>query len=194
MAKVSLTLEEQRYLGDVARLAIMRELTEGTANDVPPPPKEATTLQESLGVFVTLTHNGLLRGCIGNMVGQGPLYLTVTRMACAAAFDDSRFPPLTKEEWLKTKLEISVLDPLTRCPDPEQITVGTHGLLLVRGGRSGVFLPQVPVEQHWDRLTYLRQLCGKAGLSSDSWKAPDAELYWFEAFVFSPDQDTPDRA
>lgn len=189
MSTPALSPEEQRYLGNVARLAIMRELTGGKPGDIPPPPEESTLLWEPLGAFVTLTHNGLLRGCIGNMIGQGPLYLTVSRMACAAAFEDPRFPPLRKEEWSEIKLEISVLGQLTTCPDPERIEIGKHGVLLLKGDQSSVFLPQVPVEQHWDRQTYLHQLCLKAGLPPESWKAPDAELFWYEAFVFAPAEE-----
>lgn len=185
MSTPELSPEEQRYLGNIARLAIMRELTDGKPGDMPQPSEEATLLWEPLGAFVTLTHNGLLRGCIGNMIGQDPLYLTVSRMACAAAFDDPRFPPLRKEEWAEIELEISVLGQVTLCPDPERIEIGKHGVLLARNGHSGVFLPQVPVEQHWDRQTYLQQLCLKAGLPPESWKASDAELYWYEAFVFA---------
>lgn len=187
-APVTLTPEEQRTLGDIARHAIMRGLEQKNPVEGLSEP-DSLTLNQPLGAFVTLNRRGRLRGCIGNMIGQGPLYVTVARMAYAAAFEDYRFPSLEQAEWPEIELDISVLGPMTRCPNPEKIEIGRHGLLLVRGNQSGVFLPQVPVEQHWDRLTYLQHLCGKAGLPPDSWKASDAELYWYEAFVFTPSSE-----
>ena len=86
------------------------------------------------------------------------------------------------------ELEISVLGPLTPCPDPQQVEVGRHGLLLTLQGRSGVFLPKVPVEQGWDLYAYLETLCRKASLPSESWKHPQAQLYWFESLVFLVDK------
>lgn len=184
----SLSLHEQAVLGKIARFAIERAFAgKGPvqqAADVPSPKEE--TLLKALGVFVTLHRNGALRGCIGTMQSAEPLYMTTARMAYAAAFQDHRFPPLRPEEWPQCDLELSVLGPLTPCPDPSQIEIGKHGLLLVHAGKSGVFLPQVPVEQGWQLATYLEQLCYKAGLPAGSWKAPGAQLYWYEAFVFSP--------
>jgi AmmeMemoRadiSam system protein A len=148
------------------------------------PRRYTDALRAPAGAFVTLHSKGRLRGCIGSMLPREPLYMTVSHMARAAAFQDPRFPPLRPEEWPGVSVEISVLSPLTRCPDPQLIEVGRHGLLLVRLGSSGVFLPQVPVEQGWDRDRYLENLCVKAGLPQGSWKEPDAELYWFEALVF----------
>ena len=105
-------------------------------------------------------------------------------MAQAAAFADTRFPALSLSEWPRVNVDISVLDELTVCPDPQAVEVGRHGLVLQYAGRSGVFLPQVPVEQGWDRLAYLDNLCLKAGLPLGSWKEPGAQLYWYEAVVF----------
>jgi AMMECR1 domain-containing protein len=70
------------------------------------------------------------------------------------------------------------------CPDPQQVEVGVHGLYLVRGGRGGVLLPQVPVEQGWNRDEYLDYICVKAGLPPKSYDAPDATLHTFTAVVF----------
>ena len=81
-------------------------------------------------------------------------------------------------------IEISILSPLTPCPDPALVEVGRHGLLIRRGGHSGLLLPQVPVEWGWNRETFLDQTCVKAGLPPGTWKRPDASLYWFEAEVF----------
>ncbi|MDR3045358.1 MAG: AmmeMemoRadiSam system protein A [Desulfovibrio sp.] len=157
---------------------------EGSGVPVPPP----GVLHRSLGAFVTFKKDGQLRGCIGSMVGDGPLYLTVARMARAAAFEDPRFPPVTAAEAPALELDISVLGPLTRCPDPSLVRVGRHGLLVRQGYHSGVLLPQVPVEWGWDRETFLAQTCRKAGLPPDAWRTAwqdgRTELYWFEAEVF----------
>ncbi|BFR49384.1 AmmeMemoRadiSam system protein A [Nitratidesulfovibrio sp. HK-II] len=154
--------------------------------DVPAPPPGV--LHRSLGAFVTFKKDGHLRGCIGSMVGDGPLYRTVARMARAAAFEDPRFPPVTAAEVPALELDISVLGPITRCADPAAVRIGRHGLLVRQGFRSGVLLPQVPVEWGWDRETFLAQTCRKAGLPPDAWRGAwrdgHTELYWFEAEVF----------
>jgi AmmeMemoRadiSam system protein A len=147
-----------------------------------------SALARPCGAFVTL-HAGrgrdrTLRGCIGRMSAGLPLEETVHAMALEAAFGDPRFPPLRAEELPRCGIEISALSPMERCPDPRQVRVGVHGLYLIRQGRSGVLLPQVPVEQGWDRDEYLDYICVKAGLPSRSFDAPDAELYTFTAVVF----------
>ena len=187
----SLNAEERAFLARLARLAIESALADkGTARPPEPPEKgdavreSVGTLRRPLGSFATITLNGRLRGCIGTIVGREPLYLNLWRMARAAAFEDPRFPSLTLREWAGAALYISVLDELTPCPDPEAIEVGRHGLALQYLGHSGVFLPQVPVEQGWDRLSYLENLCAKAGLPGGSWRAPGARLFWYEALVF----------
>ena len=182
-ADFSLTEEERASLARLACRAIEDGLA-GRRADASGPPPEQAALREPAGAFVTLHSQGRLRGCIGSLMPSEPLYVTVSRMAQAAAFQDPRFPPLQPAEWPGVSLEISVLSPPALCPDPSLIEVGRHGLVLARRGRSGVFLPQVPVEQGWDRLRYLEALCGKAGLPPGSWKQPDSELYWFEALVF----------
>jgi len=185
-AGFALTENEQAVLSWLATESIEYRLEHGARlEDAAVPVPEQEALHAVRGAFVTLTLNGALRGCIGTIVGQTSLFLTVSRMACAAACEDPRFPPLRLEEWDAAGMEISVLSDLTRCPDPDAIEVGRHGLVLAFGGRSGVFLPQVPLEQSWDRPEYLEALCVKAGLPSGSWRKEGAELYWFEAFVFT---------
>lgn len=142
------------------------------------------TLNRKLGSFVTLAIRHNLRGCIGTIIGQEPLYLNVWNMARAAAFNDPRFPPLQASEWPAVDMEISILDAPARCPDPAEIVIGRDGLILSYQGRSGVFLPQVPVEQGWDLDQYLNHLCLKAGVAPGSWKMPGAELFWYQALVF----------
>jgi AmmeMemoRadiSam system protein A len=143
------------------------------------------------GAFVTLhleTDRGRnLRGCIGRMSAGLPLEETVHIMALEAAFGDPRFPPLEAEELPRCSIEISALSPMELCPDPRQVKVGVHGLYLTRQGRAGVLLPQVPVEQGWNRDEYLDYICVKAGLPPRSYEAPDAKLYTFTAIVFGED-------
>lgn len=182
----SVTAAERRYLLELARASIASEW--GPVDFPARPPEPAEALEAFCGAFVTLRgrhEGGGLRGCIGSMVGRRPLADTVRAMAKAAAFEDPRFPRLGAEELPLCRIEISVLSPLARCPDPRTVEVGLHGLYLVRGGRSGVLLPQVPIEQGWNRQEYLDYICVKAGLPPKSYEAADAELYTFTAVVFS---------
>ncbi|MCL2266170.1 MAG: AmmeMemoRadiSam system protein A [Treponema sp.] len=147
------------------------------------------------GAFVTLHKNDSsgknLRGCIGRMTANLPLVETVRIMAKEAAFGDPRFPPLRKEELHMIHIEISALSPMTLCPDPlNQVKIGVHGLLLSARGRSGVLLPQVPVEQGWNLGEYLDYICVKAGLPEGSYEAQDAQLYTFTAIVFGEEENT----
>ncbi|MEA4855501.1 MAG: AmmeMemoRadiSam system protein A [Solidesulfovibrio sp.] len=179
--RFSLTDEEKASLKDLVRLRIAARL----AGRDPASPRPPTgKLREPHGAFVTLTLRGRLRGCIGHIVGDRPLFETIGDMAEAAAFGDPRFTPLTREEFQDIAIEISVLSPLTPCPDPALVEVGRHGLLVRRGARSGLLLPQVPVEWGWDRETFLDQTCRKAGLEPGCWRHPDTKLSWFEAEVF----------
>lgn len=182
----SLTDEEKEYLHELVQLSILQGLKQRRGardlTELPPPPTEK--LKQPMGAFVTLKINDNLRGCIGSVVGVSPLHETVATMAQSAAFEDPRFPPLRVEEFESLEIEISVLSPLEPCPDAERVEVGRHGLIVRKGGRSGLLLPQVPLEHGWNRETFLRHTCFKAGLPPDSWRDADAELYWFEAVVF----------
>jgi AmmeMemoRadiSam system protein A len=142
-------------------------------------------VEEHRPAFVTLRRKGTgeLRGCIGEVVAQRPLVQSVARMAVAAGTDDPRFPPVSAEELRQLTFEISALTPMTPI-QPDEVRVGKHGLMISRGRFSGLLLPQVPVEQGWNREEYLRGLCQKAGLPSDAWKADDVEIRSFEAEVW----------
>jgi len=179
---LGLTDEEKRFLLKTARETIARKL-EGEEPAIP----EAITprLQEKRGAFVTLNKGGKLRGCIGYIEPAYPLLQTVVEMAEAAAFNDPRFPPLTKDELPAIEIEISVLTPLERARDINQIQVGTHGILIRKGGFQGLLLPQVAVEYNWDRETFLKHTCLKAGLPESCWQDPDTEIWIFSADIFS---------
>jgi AmmeMemoRadiSam system protein A len=135
------------------------------------------------GAFVTLKLNGGLRGCIGHITGIRSLLETVREVAVASAFEDPRFPPLTRAEWPAVRLEISVLSPLRRITDVQSIQVGIHGVMIRSGQRSGLLLPQVATEQGWDRETFLRHSCYKAGLPGDAWRSPQTQIEIFSALV-----------
>jgi AmmeMemoRadiSam system protein B/AmmeMemoRadiSam system protein A len=145
------------------------------------------TLNRLSGAFVTLKSNGELRGCVGHMRGDTPLYQVVQEMAVAAATADERFLPLTLEELDQIDIEISVLSPLRRVTDLDQIEVGTHGLLIYDAGQQGVLLPQVAVEEGWDRDTFLNNLCEKAGLAANCWQKNPA-IYTFTAVAFGENE------
>ncbi len=141
-------------------------------------------LGQKRGAFVTLTKSGKLRGCIGHMEEDLPLYQVIGSMAWQAAFYDRRFPPLTLEELPETEIEISLLTPFRPIDNIEDFVIGRDGIILRKGGHSGVFLPKVATDQGWDRDQTLDHLCRKAGLSEGCWKE-GAEFYTFQAEVFS---------
>ncbi|NPV04256.1 MAG: AmmeMemoRadiSam system protein A [Syntrophaceae bacterium] len=168
-----------------ALLRIARESIEAELKGQPPPAAEAKgALGEKRGAFVSLKKRGKLRGCIGMIEARKPLARTVEEMAAAAAFQDPRFPPLRKDELKDLRVEISVLTPLQRVDDVGAVEIGKHGLYIRRGARAGLLLPQVATEWRWDRETFLRETCRKAGLAPDAWRDPGTEIYLFSADVF----------
>jgi len=170
--------EERATLLRLAHRSIESAL-EGLEVELVPPNEH---LAEHRGAFTTLHRNGKLRGCIGYVFPTQSLFRTVADTARAAAFEDPRFPPVDEEEAPGLKVEISVLS-LLRPAAPEQVVVGKHGLVVQQGSRRGLLLPQVPVEWHWDRETFLTQTCLKAGLPADAWMR-GAQLQVFTAEVF----------
>lgn len=175
----TLTQAEKDYLMELVRSSIRRRFDPGVR--LPEPVSE--TLEKHFGAFVTLKRHGRLRGCIGHIVGDKPLRETVAEMARAAAFNDPRFPPLTPDEFPELDVEISILSPLRRC-QAKDVEPGRHGLLVHRGGRSGLLLPQVAREYGWGRETFLAQTCLKAGLPPTAWQDEATEIFCFEAEVF----------
>jgi len=140
---------------------------------------------EERAVFVTLHKDGNLRGCIGHMHARMPLYKAVIQMAVAAAFEDPRFPTVQKEELDNIEIEISVLSPMERISDYNQIQMGIDGVWIKKDFHSGVYLPQVATDTGWDRETFLRSLCSsKAGLPADAYRDADTEIYIFQVEKF----------
>ncbi|MBR4251513.1 MAG: AmmeMemoRadiSam system protein B [Kiritimatiellae bacterium] len=141
-------------------------------------------LRERRGAFVTLTIDGELRGCIGEILPRRPLVRVVADHALSAAFEDPRFPPLTAAEWPSVRIEISALTPPRPVDSWHDIQIGRHGMTLSLHGRMAVFLPQVAPEQGWDLETTLTHLSRKAGLPADAWRDPACRFSVFEADVF----------
>ena len=171
--------EERRFLLEVARTAIAAAL-EGREYR---PEALTPNLSEPRGVFCTLMLNGQLRGCVGQILAARPLVEAVAESAVSAAFSDPRFVPLQAAELPLLHIEISVLSPLSPIA-AQDIHVGTHGLMVCYGARRGLLLPQVATEFGWGAEMFLEQTCRKAGLPSDAWKTPGAELYGFTAEKF----------
>lgn len=174
--------QRKKLLG-LARRSIERYLKTGKKLEV----KESDPkLMGKNGAFVTLHKHGELRGCIGNLIGNIPLYLMVRDMAVESAVSDPRFPALDLRELKDIEIEISVLSPLEKIDSVETIQMGRHGVLVKKGFTSGVFLPQVADKTGWNKDDFLSSLCvSKAGLSPDAWKDKSTELYIFTAEVFS---------
>lgn len=142
-------------------------------------------LERPSGAFVTLNErNGDLRGCIGSIQPVAPLYQAVSQSAINAAFRDPRFYPVTKDELALLHVEISVMGPIERVTNLDEIVVGRDGLIISRGHYAGLLLPQVATEYGWDRDTFLSQTCVKAGLPADAWRAEGTKIEHFSAEVF----------
>jgi len=176
-----LTESEQRELLRIARNAIESYVRTGK---VPPVKPLTARLQEKRGAFVTLHERGELRGCIGYVEPVKSLYLAVSDMAVAASTEDPRFAPVTGDELGDIDVEITVLSPVRPLPSPDSVIVGKHGLIIREGNRSGLLLPQVPVEQGWDREAFLQGVCRKAGLPPNAYRDKDARLSCFTGQVF----------
>lgn len=178
----SLTAEEKAELLAVAHKSV--ETAVGQRTRYEPAVPRSEPLNQERGAFVTLTENGDLRGCIGYTSPREPLYLTVRDTAAFAALRDPRFHPVSVFELPRLQYEISVLSPLRRVLDMNEVQVGRDGLLMKNGDHEGLLLPQVPVEQHWNRERFLEETCEKAGMARDCWKSEDTDIFRFSAVVF----------
>ena len=179
----SLSDKEKAELLALARKSVEYMVTK--SEPYAPAAPESETLNREYGAFTTLTEGGALRGCIGYTAPIKPLYMTVRDTATLAAMRDPRFAPVTAAELPKLTYEISVLSPLRRVTDVEQIKVGRDGLIMKNGDYEGLLLPQVPVEQNWDRETFLNQTCAKAGMDQSCWREENTDIFSFTAVVFS---------
>ena len=179
-----LTEAQRRQLLRIARESIEAAL-EGRRPELDRAQLDQTLSQPS-GAFVSLhTKDGGLRGCIGSIQPVAPLCEAVMANAINAAFRDPRFYPLRKEELANVEIEISVMSPIGPVADIAEIEVGRDGLIITRGSRKGLLLPQVAAQYGWDAEAFLRQTCVKAGLPPESWRSGDCRIEKFSAEVFS---------
>jgi len=174
---------QQKAILALARQAIGEYLD--SATEIKPPLEDY--LSQPLAAFVTLTMEGELRGCIGTTEANTPLGETIVNCAISAATRDPRFPSLQKNELDRVHLEVSVLSPFRVARKLEEIEIGVHGILVKMGPYRALFLPQVAVENNWDRETFLSFACRKAGLNPYAWKSPAMTVEVFSAEVFGED-------
>ena len=179
---MELTNDEKEILVNAARQSILSAFGEAEKPEINY--TAYPILKQQMGAFVTLKIDEELRGCIGFIIAISPLFDTVWESARAAAFNDPRFQELTREEFKKIKIEISVLSTFEPIKSYDEIEIGKHGLLLDEGGR-GVLLPQVATENNYTREQFLTALCHKAGLYGEYWKERMLKIKVFTATVFS---------
>ena len=148
---------------------------------------DESPLSQPGGVFVTLYKKKQLRGCLGLIASDEPLWQSVAQMAGRSAAEDPRFSPVDEDELSQIRIEISVLSPLREISSTDEIQVGTHGIFLTAGMYRGLLLPQVAVTHHWDRIRFLEETCMKAGLPRDQWKHSETRIYIFSAEIIEED-------
>ena len=176
----ALSDEEKLMLKNIALTSIKDSLD---GKRIAEPTTLSATLKQKCGAFVSLHKKGRLRGCIGHFGEDVPLHEIVAEMARAAAFEDPRFMPVTKDELDDIDIEISVLTPMRRIQSLDEFQLHKHGIYIRKGYRSGTFLPQVADEVNWTKEEFVGHCAqDKAGIGWDGWK--DAELYIYEAIVF----------
>jgi len=163
----------RRWLLTVARSAL-DAAAHRRSFEAPKPPaslaeSDLRELERRRAAFVSLHHEGRLRGCVGHTAADLRLRVVVPEMTRAAALEDSRFPAVTPLEAPAIAIEISVLSRLFRIT-PADIVPGRHGLLVRRGFQRGLLLPQVATTYQWDATRFLEETCRKAGLPRDAWQ------------------------
>ena len=174
---------DKKKLKEIALNSIKDSLDGKSVSVSISPMQEYPMLSKKCGAFVSLHKHGHLRGCIGHFGEDTPLYEIVAEMARAAAFEDPRFMPVSREELDAIDIEISVLTPMRRIQSLDEFELHRHGIYIRKGYRSGTFLPQVADEANWTKEEFVGHCSqDKAGLGWNGWK--DAELYVYEAIVF----------
>lgn len=180
---MDLTHEEKKILIKTARTSI-ESIFNGNKPE-PPDYESHPVLMSKAGAFVTLTIGGDLRGCIGYIISENPLFETVWDAAQSAAISDPRFSPLNENELDKIEIEISVLSEPYPMKNYEEIELGKHGLICSEMGRRGLLLPQVPIEHGMTKEDFLTAICRKTGIPEDLWQKKVLNIDLFTANVFS---------
>ena len=181
--KPPMDLEEQQKLLHWVRVTI-EAAVRGDAPLEIPEAELTNPLRARHGVFVTLKKQGELRGCIGKMDFERPLWENALEAAVASALEDPRFPPVEPHELPEISIEISILNPPEDLPRPELFDPLRQGIIVQKGWRHALLLPKVAQEQGWDAAKTLETVCWKAGLPADAWRDPAARLQVFTAFDF----------
>ena len=181
MPNVELNDNQKKLLLEIARKSIENAVLN---KSLPVFKIDDPALMIESGAFVTIHKYGSLRGCIGNIIGRGPLWETVKNMAVEAALHDHRFRPVSCQEINEIDIEISVISPFEKIPDINQVEVGRHGLFIKYSFNQGLLLPQVAAEYGWDRKEFLEHTCLKAGLGRDCYRERGCQVYIFTATVF----------
>lgn len=179
-----LDVSDQRQLLAIARRTIASAVCRAAKVDRAPG-RLPHALTAPAAAFVTIHEHGELRGCIGLMRFEAPLWVNVRDAARAAALDDPRFLPVDESELPELQLEISVLDPPVKLADPADFVAGRHGIVVERGSRRALLLPQVATEMGWNASQMLEAVCLKAYLPADSWRDSATRLMVFESTCFS---------
>ena len=180
---MELSLEEKKILLEAARNSI--ELLFKGEKVEEPDYTIHPLLKSYAGAFVTLTEYGSLRGCIGYIISDQPLWQTVCEAAVQASQNDPRFPPVRRSEIKNLEIEISILSEPFPLNNYDEIEIGKHGLILNEKGRRGLLLPQVPIEHHLNREQFLDAICHKTGFPAGYWRKQFLNLSAFTATVFS---------
>lgn len=181
MSDMQLSEKQKNLLLDIARRTITNHIS---GIKLPDFKIDNSLLNEKCGAFVTIHEKGKLRGCIGNIVGNLPLWETVSKMSIEAATGDPRFPPVSIDELEEIDIEISVISPFKKITDIDQIQAGKHGIFIRQGYYQGLLLPQVATEYNWGIKEFIEHTCMKAGLGKDCYKSKNCEIFIFSAIVF----------
>ncbi len=188
-AGVTLDVTQGRWAVEFARRVVESVVRDGTQPD--PPEHPDPVFEQDRGAFVTLHKDGLLRGCIGRPEPEQSGVRALLEAATGAATADPRFPPVSALELDALTVEVSILTPPEplgggdRAKSPREVEIGRDGLIVAQNGRSGLLLPQVPVERDWEPEEFLQQACRKAGLSPDAWQDDSTDILRFSAQVFA---------
>lgn len=184
-----ITASDKDMLLSMARKTLEEYLKTGKVPDFFKDKPVPENLKKEAGMFVTLHKNDNLRGCIGYVLPRGPLFSSVVDLAISSATRDPRFPPVKYDDLKDIHIEISVMSPLKKVENTNEIVMGKHGVYVKKGFNSGLFLPQVATETGWDKETFMAELCrGKAGLPANAWKDKNTEIYIFTADIFGEEK------
>lgn len=186
----SISNHEKSALLQIARRSLVETIVHARRWQ---PDTQSGLLAERRGAFVTLHLRGKLRGCVGHVEPQKSLAETVARCAIAAAREDDRFDPVQPDEVAQLTIEISVLSP-PKPITPNEIIIGTHGLIIECGPFRGLLLPQVATERRWNADKFLLETCLKAGLPGDAWKSAETKILGFSAEIFSESESSESKA